>query len=221
MIFAANDMRDLEVDVVHHRGQRVEEAAVLADEHGIGEMRRVDLDIAAHQVMPLHLALAELEAPMGFAALGFQLGAIFGGEFQRGAVIDRRLVRRDLAFAAAVQLVGGFIRRIKIAARLQRFRRAGMGIGALDLAREDVMRHAEPCEILKDRRFIFRLAALGIGVIDAQEELAVMLLREQPVEHGRPRIADVEQAGGGWGESYNRHNRCSPKPKLSSPASGA
>jgi hypothetical protein len=214
VIFAANDMRDLEVDVVHHRGQRVEEAAILADEHGVGEMRRVDLDIAAHQIVPLHLALRELEAPMGFAALAFQPGAVFGGEFQRGAVIDRRLVRRDLPLAAAVQLVGGFIGRIEMAARLQRFGGAGMGIGPLDLAREDVVRHAQPRHIFQDRGFIFRLAALGIGVIDAQEEFAVMLLREQPVEHGRARIADMEQPGGGWGETDDGHS-------LSSPASGA
>jgi hypothetical protein len=103
-------------------------------------------------------------------------------------------VHRDLALAAAIQFVRGFIRRIKMPAGFERFRRAGVRIGAFDLAREDVVRHAEPREIFEDRRFIFRLAALGIGVVDAQEELAVMLLREQPVEHGRARIADVQQS---------------------------
>ena len=43
VVFAADDMGDAEVDVVDHRGQRVEVAAVLARQHRIGERGAIDM----------------------------------------------------------------------------------------------------------------------------------------------------------------------------------
>ena len=57
VILAAHDVGDGEFDIVHDRGQRVEEAAILADQHRIGEMGGVDLDIAADGVVPCHFRL--------------------------------------------------------------------------------------------------------------------------------------------------------------------
>ena len=40
-----------------------------------------------------------------------------------------------------------------------------------------------------------------VGVLDAQEELAAVMPREQPVEERRPRPADMQKAGGRGGET--------------------
>src|SRR6185312_7836613 len=141
-------------------------------------MGGVDLDLAADVVAPLHLRLAELEAPVRPAALLLQFRTLLIGELERSAVIDRRLVHRELALAAAVEFGSGFISRIERPACLQLFCRSLMRIGALDLPREKVMAETEPRKVLDDRRLVFGLRALGIGVVDAQKELAAGLVRE-------------------------------------------
>ena len=53
MIVAADDMRDAELDVVDHRRQRVEIAAVLAHQHRIGDGGEIDRFGAAHEIVPM------------------------------------------------------------------------------------------------------------------------------------------------------------------------
>jgi len=75
VIFAADDVRHAEFDVVDHRRQRVEEASVLALEHRIGNRMCVDLHPAADEIVPSHLFQRQFEAPMRRAASSFQFGA--------------------------------------------------------------------------------------------------------------------------------------------------
>src|ERR1043166_3091820 len=102
-------------------------------------MGGVDLDLAPHQVAPAHFALRQLEAPMRTAALRLQRGAVRRRERQYGAVVDRRLVLRDLALAAALQCFRRFVSRIETAAGFEFLRGGAMGLGALDLATEKVV----------------------------------------------------------------------------------
>ena len=55
---------------------------------------------------------------------------------------------------------------------------------------------AEPAQILEDARLRLARRALGVGVLDAQDERAVLAVREQPVEQRGARVADVQVAGG-------------------------
>ena len=58
VVLAADDMAHLEIDIVGDGRQRVEETAVLADQHRIGECRGVDLDIAAQTDRAISLSSA-------------------------------------------------------------------------------------------------------------------------------------------------------------------
>ena len=51
-----------------------------------------------------------------------------------------------------------------------------------------------------------RRRALAVGILDAQDEGAAMVARQQPVEQGRARIADVQVAGRAGSEA-NPHGR--------------
>jgi hypothetical protein len=119
VVFAADDVGDLEVDVVDDAGQRVEEGAVFADEDGIAERGGVDGDVAADEIVPVLARAGELEAPVRLAAFGFELGAIFSGELQRSAVVNWRLARRLRDLAAAIEFVLGLVRRIEQPCRFQ------------------------------------------------------------------------------------------------------
>ena len=60
----------------------------------------------------------------------------------------------------------------------------------------------EPAQILEDARLGLARRSLGVGVLDAQDERAILAMREQPVEERRPRVADVELTGRARCESY-------------------
>ena len=65
VIFAAHHMSDAEVDVVDDARQRIEIAAVGADQHRVRQRGCVDMLLAADEIVPHHVARLELEAPMG------------------------------------------------------------------------------------------------------------------------------------------------------------
>jgi hypothetical protein len=71
---------DLEFDVVDDAGQRVEETPVLADQDGVRQRGGFDVHGAADDVVEFDILARKLEAPMGLAALGFEIRALFGGE---------------------------------------------------------------------------------------------------------------------------------------------
>ena len=90
VVFAADDVRDVEVHVVDAARQRVEVLAVLADEDGVRDRRRVELDGAADHIVPAHGRLLQLEAPVRAAPLRFVRRLLLVRERQRSAVVDRR-----------------------------------------------------------------------------------------------------------------------------------
>ena len=66
--------------------------------------------------------------------------------------------------------------------------------------------------------FRFARRALGVGVLDAQDERAALAAREQPVEQRRARVADVEMAGR-TGRETHAHGLIA-RPQASSTAHG-
>ena len=128
MIFAAQDVRDAEVDVVDDAREGVEGGAVGADQNRVGQGADIHRLVAADQVVPRHdggdrlqhilgdahlVGVGEAEAPVRTAALGLQELDVLGGEAEGGAVIDRRQAARELALALAVEFVLGFETRVE------------------------------------------------------------------------------------------------------------
>src|SRR5687767_4690862 len=66
---------------------------------------------------------------------------------------------------------------------------------------------AQPLEAVQDWRERGLDVALLVGVVDAQEVVARVAAREQPVEEGRAHATDVEVAGGAWGEAGSGRRR--------------
>ena len=64
----------------------------------------------------------------------------------------------------------------------------------------------EPPQVVLDRGFRRRRRALAVGVLDAQDERAAVMARQQPVEERRAGVADVEVTGGAGGET-DSHRR--------------
>src|SRR5205807_10379580 len=64
---------------------------------------------------------------------------------------------------------------------------------------------ADPLQTVQDGSQRFLDVALGVGVVDAKQELPAVLASEQPVEQGRPHAADVQVAGGTGGKTRASH----------------
>ena len=61
----------------------------------------------------------------------------------------------------------------------------------------------QPAELVADRRFVFRPAAGGIGVLDPEQEAPAGRLGEIEVGQCRQGMAEMERAGGRGGEAEN------------------
>ena len=63
----------------------------------------------------------------------------------------------------------------------------------------------QPGQILFDPLDVFFLRPFRIGVIDAQNERTTRLSRDGIVKKRRAQVANVQPAGGGWGETSRGH----------------
>ena len=196
VIRAPDDMADGEGDIVHHRGEGVEIAAVGADQHGIALARLVDVLGPAHQIAPGAAPAGELEAPIGLPALGLQLGLLGRRQSERGTVIDRRRAALELQLALEGELLRRLVAGIEPAARLQPLRGLVVAVQAIGLARQLVPGEAQPAEIRLDARGEFGRRALAIRIVEAQQEPAARRAGMEPVGERDIGIADMEAAGG-------------------------
>ena len=64
---------------------------------------------------------------------------------------------------------------------------------------------SQPAEVLEDAGLRLRGRSLGVGVLDAQDERAVVAARQQPVEERRAGVADVELTGRTRCKSNSHH----------------
>ncbi len=166
VVFAAHDMRNLELQIIDAGRQRVEVLTVFADEHGVGDGAGIDFRLATDEIGPFHLLAGELEPPVRLAAFSFQLRAIVRGKLQRRAIIHWRQAAGALQLALAVKLVGGFVAGIEEPRLDQCVARHVVTVETSGLARLIVPLDAEPGEIATDAVFVLFRRALLIGVID-------------------------------------------------------
>src|SRR6185369_10379764 len=102
----------------------------------------------AHEVVPHHVALLELEPPMRLAPFGFEPRTIRRAELQRRAVIDRRLAAGELALALEFELIRRLVGGIKPPARFQLLPRLRVAVEAVRLAHLVRPIDAEPVKVL-------------------------------------------------------------------------
>ena len=202
VVFAADDMGDAKVDVVDHRGQRIEVAPVLAPQHRIGERGAVDMTLAAHHVVPPHGRRLEAKAPVRLAAVSLERRALGVGQAQRGAVIDRRTAERLLALAPPVEFFGRLVGGIEPARALSsppRRRRAP----SAPTAAHEVGRDASQA-----RSFSIASAYSARSVRGRCRQSAERSGRRapdvEPVEQGGAGVADMDAPGRRGREADNR-----------------
>ena len=60
---------------------------------------------------------------------------------------------------------------------------------------------SHPPQILEDGLLGFAGGSLKVGILDAEDEGALLTASEQPVEERRAGVANVQVTGGGWSET--------------------
>jgi hypothetical protein len=60
----------------------------------------------------------------------------------------------------------------------------------------------EPAQVIEELLFVFRPAALGVGILDAQNKRPAMMAGDKPIEKRRARITHVQESGGTGRESH-------------------
>ena len=134
------------------------------------------------------------------------------GRIERAALagIDRRQLVLQLLLAIALQLLLRAEAEIRLALAHQPLGVLAINRQAVALAIGRVLAadvgafvpvDAHPLQIFEQLAFEARLAALDIGVFNAQHHHAARLPREQPVEQRGAGIADVQLAGGRGSEA--------------------
>ena len=199
MVVAADDVGDAHVVVVDDDGEHVGRRAVGAQKHEVVEILVLPHHPALDLVLDDRLALARRLEPDHRLDAGRRLGRV--------AVAPAPVVAHRPAL--------GF-RRLAHLLQLPRARVAVIGAAGGDEALGDLLVargagelvhgvavpvDAEPGEAVEDRLDRGLGRALAVGVLDAQQHLAAVLLGEKPVEQRRARPADVQEAGGRRGET--------------------
>ena len=207
VVGAANDVGDAHVDVVDDDAQLVGGHAPLfgvfagAQEDEVFDFGVVEFAVAEDGVGEVRFrrsgtrkrmagftsgirgfavaAAAANDAANFFDAGGAVGGVISAGVFFGGAVAEEGAAVGE-AFLGGVVVEGEALRLVE---------------------RAFVPVEAEPLKAVDDALDEFGLVALGVGVFDAEDHGAALLAGEEPVEESGAGAADVEIAGGGWGEA--------------------
>ena len=171
MVLAADDVADPHLDVVHDVDEMENPRAVrAADRHvGLHVAERIDGLGAIH----LHATANEV---VHDDQLARELET--GRSFVVHVTPARVLQSGEVAFVNVIALT------LEVRPVVATFARAFVPI------------QPEPFQtVVNDLHGIDGVAGL-VGVLDAQDKLAAVVPREQPVEQRRPRPADVQKAGG-------------------------
>ena len=213
VVVAADDVRDAHVRVVAHHGEVVGGASVGAhDDHVVHHLGR-EAHVAVHGVVELDGAavLGHAQAPhvrlAGLDARG-SLGRV---EVAARAVVARVAALFRLGFGAlGVQLVLRAEAGVHAAALLHELERLGVGVRALRLEVGAgssphlgalVPVQPQPLHGVEDDSHVLLGGALGVGVLDAQDEVAAHRAGERPVVDGRAGPAHMQAPGGRGGEA--------------------
>ena len=197
-VLTAEHVGDLHQGVVDRVHQRVERVAVGTAEREVGDVLRLEGDLAAHQVVPRDRAVGHPEPDHWPPALGLERRDLLVGELAAEAVVPLHLGAGRLA--AGVDLLG---RAVAVVGELrvgQLREHVAVEVAALGLAVRRMRAalagplvpvEAEPVHRAEHRVVRLLGAALLVGVLDAEDERAAVVAREGPVVEGRAGEADV------------------------------
>ena len=206
VVVAADDMGDAHVGVVAYHGEVVGGASVGADQdhvvHDVGGEAHVAVDgivefdgsVVFGDLQAPDVLFACVDAGLGFlgaqvAAAAVIAGVLFAGLFGRCAL--------------GVQFFLGAEAGIHRAAFLQGFQGGGVGVHALHLGVGAVFSayfgafvpiQAQPAHGAQDDLGVFLGGAGGVGIFDAEDELAPVGTGECPVVDSGAGAADVQHA---------------------------
>ena len=208
MVLAAQHVRHAHRDVVDHRGEQVEPAAVGAADDGIGEVGGIEALLAPNAVDPGdRRGVIELEAPVRLHPLPLQPRAIGIAERERGAIVDRRQAAAGGDLALEVQLLRALIGGIDPARGAQPGELRLIEVVAIGLAHHRIRLQPQPAEIGQDRIGERLGGPLRIGIVEPQQEAPAPHLGQQPIVQRQPDVADMEPAGGRGSEAGDGHGR--------------
>ncbi|MCY1225924.1 hypothetical protein D9M72_381360 [compost metagenome] len=181
VVVAADHVRDLHVEVVHHHAEVIGRGAVRARDHQVVELVVGDLDAALDRVVP-HYAAADrvLEADHRIDArrrLGQDLARLGTPE----AVVARLLAALALGFAQRVQFFGAHVAAVGQVGLNHLRHHLAIAVHALHLVeRAFVDIHLQPGHAFQDHVNRFLRRTLNVGVFDAQDEVALHAAGEGP-----------------------------------------
>ena len=193
-----------------HDREVVERAAVVADDHEVAaEVRDVDLDPAADDVVEGDDPLPHPEAQRAAAALGLAGGPLRGRQRRAPADVLRREPGRLLGGTVRGQLLGRAVARIGAVVGQESLRGGGVQRQALHLAvgrvraagrlagdlRPLVPAQPQPVQPVEDVGLEGERAARLVRVLQAEDERPADVAGVQVVEERRPGGADVQRAG--------------------------
>ncbi|MGY3679455.1 hypothetical protein ACVWXU_003078 [Streptomyces sp. TE33382] len=210
-VLAAQDVGDLHQRVVDRVDQRVERGAVGADDAVVRHVLRLDGDVAADQVGEGERLVGHPEADDGGAALGLVRGDPLGREVAAVAVVAGRLAGRAGGVAPGVELLGRAVAVVRVAGGEELLGDVLVDVHALRLAVRGVRAadtgalvpvEAEPAHRVE--QLVVRLLGVArrVGVLDTEDQGALVVPGEGPVEESCPDQAHMGVAGRGGTETY-------------------
>ncbi len=195
VIVAADDVADPHLGVVHADAEVVERVAVRAHEHEVVQRVGGKLDAAADQVLdddrfgrhpePNDVALARPRPPV----------ALLGSDAAPGPRVAVGPARGVGRLALGVELLGRLEGPVGLALADQPVRGVPIEVVPAGLVeRTLVVAEPEPLHGREDLRGQLLARALDVGVLDAQDERAALVPREEQVVERGARAPDVERA---------------------------
>ena len=212
VLLGAEDVGDAHGGIVHCDAKVVHGHAVGSEEDEVAEGVGVPANLAADHVVNLDAFALGHPEPVGVrGALGhLRLHILLRGGGPLAHVLGRELLRLLLLLHCGELLIGAEAR-VRVALIHELLRELLVDGAALGLAvgavRSGVVRtlvpvEAEPLEVPDHGVLGLAGGPRGVGVLDAEDELAAHPARVEPVEEGGAGPADVEVAGGGRREAH-------------------
>ena len=198
VVVAAHDIADAHVHVVHHHREVVGRIPVRAKDHQVVQLAVGDLDPALDLVVPRDHAVqrvAETDHAVRIVPPAGGLVAVGPVVARLGSGLHRRLahgIKLGPTLIGVIGVTGGD-------QLLGHFTVAVQAVGLVH--RAFVVVQTQPVHRFQDGVDRRLGAALAVGVLDTQGELAAAVARLQPAVQGGARAADVQVAGGTGSET--------------------
>ena len=121
MIFAAQDVGNTHIEIVHRTRQHVKPASVCAPHDWIGQLGGIEFLWPSHPIAPGDLlVMIEHETPMRHDTLRLLGRTVFLAQFKGPAIIYRRQATSEPDLALQLEFLLRFVAGINAAGRLQR-----------------------------------------------------------------------------------------------------